>query len=470
MSNPVIDNLKSLQGNDTKDENDYDDPASLANRLQSAAIMKERQDAEIKAQRDAERQAEKTRIVEAQRQAAEEIRRREEEKIQLKKEQEEQILREERERVESEENRQKAILAAQEAYWANQLKKNGGGGGSGNRIGGMANIGGPMSNEEKEKNLEQITRTVQGYDNQAAIEKARVRAQQVDESDILRQAKEDDLHERERNANILENSVARTTNTVPQPILNDVSPDAFVQEQERKKAELDKLVEEQKARLATLNSPLPTPPEGPLAPPPIANSSPVFPPPSLIPKVPAPTTVSSTSTSTSTFATPSLSPKVPPPPPSSSSSRAPMPGLSLSDLTMNKKPAASSASSTPPPPPPPSPPSDPAPRLSLRDMTMLNNAKTSSSSSSSSAAAASAGRTPPPPPPRKGPIRQNVPVAESGDDDDVDFFEYSRNGDNRNMSIKDIMAQGGNASGGDASNAAKQKSKMWGIDIDKFDL
>ncbi len=56
------------------------------------------------------------------------------------------------------------------------------------------------------------------------------------------------------------------------------------------------------------------------------------------------------------------------------------------------------------------------------------------------------------------------------DDDDVDFFEYSRGGDNRNMSIKDIMARNGDTPDSDATSAAKQKSKMWGIDIDKFDL
>ncbi len=166
----VIDNLKSLQGNDKDDEDDSD---SLANRLQSAAIMKEKQDAELKAQRDLERQAEKERIAEAQRQAAEEIRRREEEKIQRAREEQEKLMKQEEEKKVSEENRQKAILAAQEEYWANQLKKNGGG-----QAGGI----GAISNEQKERNLQQVT---MGYDNQAAIEKARAR--QVDESDILRQ-------------------------------------------------------------------------------------------------------------------------------------------------------------------------------------------------------------------------------------------------------------------------------------------
>ena len=161
----AVDNLKSVLN---KEEDDNTD--SLANRLHSSAIIKEKQDAELKAQRDLERQAEKIRIAEAQRQAAEEIRRREELKMQQAKEEQERIMKEEEEKRLLEENRQKAILAAQEEYWAKQLEKK--------RDKDDVSI---MSNEDKERNLEKITRAAR---EGGVIEK---RAEQRDESQILKE-------------------------------------------------------------------------------------------------------------------------------------------------------------------------------------------------------------------------------------------------------------------------------------------
>jgi len=69
--------------------------------------------------------------------------------------------------------------------------------------------------------------------------------------------------------------------------------------------------------------------------------------------------------------------------------------------------------------------------------------------------------------PPRGPIRQNVSLPD--DDEEDDFFEYSRDGGNTGMSIKDIMARENKNSGGSSSKTdAKQQAKMWGIDIDKF--
>ena len=225
-----------------------------------------------------------------------------------------------------------------------------------------------------------------------------------------------------------------------QPVLGDVSSGAFVKEQERKKAELDKIMEEQKARLATLNSPLPKTSETPV----IINT------PSVVPTTPfAPNT--SVNTNVKPIPTPA-------PVPAQSTSRSPMPGLSLSELTMNANRKKQEVSR---PPTPPAPEQNSAPSLSLKEMTMLNTSKPKSIPVSS------------PPQERKGPIRQNVPIRDlmdEEDDDDVDFFEYSRSGDNKNVSIKDIMSRNGGTTNGDAKSAAKQKSKMWGIDIDKFDL
>ncbi len=161
----VIENLKSVLNNE-KEEDEPD--TSLADRLQSAAIIKEKQDAEMKQKRDAERKAERERIAETQRQAAEEIRRREEEKIQQAKEMEERLMREEQEKLEAEENRKKAILAAQEEYWAKQLQKDKG------RAGSM------MSDEDKERNLQQVTMSVS---KKTVLDE--IRAEQRDESEIL---------------------------------------------------------------------------------------------------------------------------------------------------------------------------------------------------------------------------------------------------------------------------------------------
>lgn len=155
------------------------------------------------------------------------------------------------------------------------------------------------------------------------------------------------------------------TNTVPQHLHEDASVDSFVKEQERKKAALDDLKKEEMARLASLNSPLPS--------------------------------------------------------------------------------MASDSFSKPLKPQPVAPPSKPAssPSLSLMEMTM------------------------------RKPIRQQIPtqdLANEGEEeeDDVDFFEFSRNGNNKSMSLKDIMSSSGGSSSDDGKDDAKQKSKMWGIDLDKI--
>lgn len=430
-TNPVIENLKSVSSIDEED--------SLANRLQSAAIIKEQNDAESKAQKDLERKAERDRIAEAQRQATFDIRRREDEKIQKAKAAKLKAELEVTTQKEAEANRQNAILAAQEDYWAKQLGNNGG-----------RDV--VMSEEEKERRLQQATRAVESSETRDAL-----RANQRDESQILQEAAEDDLHERERNADRVEAAAAQVTHTVPQPVLNDVSPDGFVREQERKKEALDKLMEEQKARLATLNSPLPSIPEdGEGAVPPVSISSPVTPRP-IVPLTPAPTPTPIVSF------TPVASPPTVAPP-----ARSPAPRLSLAELTMNnkKKPNTSTVRAPAPAPAPVSNPI-PSPVLSLREMTMLNNKREASTISRPSSS---------PPRERKGPgpIRQFVPTDDSADDDDedVDFFEFSRNGDNKNMSLKEIMAASADEDEDtpkkSENNSAKQKSKMWGIDIDKF--
>ena len=57
-------------------------------------------------------------------------------------------------------------------------------------------------------------------------------------------------------------------------------------------------------------------------------------------------------------------------------------------------------------------------------------------------------------------VRQKLPL---GDDDDFDT--YARNGPNKYMSIADAMREAG-ASG--SSGSQEQRSKMWGVDMDRI--
>lgn len=167
-----IDNLKSvLTNNDTKEESNketYTD--SLADRLQSAAIIKEQQDAEMKKERDLQRQKERERIAEAQKQAAEEIRKREEEKLKRLREEEARLRRAEEERREGEENRRKAMIAAQEEYWKKQMEKE--------REKKAAVV---VSEEDKEKKSEEKTKSVA---KKVAVDE--IRSQQRDETEVLK--------------------------------------------------------------------------------------------------------------------------------------------------------------------------------------------------------------------------------------------------------------------------------------------
>ena len=266
------------------------------------------------------------------------------------------------------------------------------------------------------------------------------------------------MHERERNADIVEESAAKVSNTVPQPRKKDVSVNSFVNEQKQKKEALDQLMAEQKARLASLNSPLPnlpkkvpkvtsSQPKKPYVPPP-------FPPKSvpaaapglslseLTMKRPA-STQSQESSSTPTPATPSP---------------GPAPGLSIAELTMNrtKKPTPAMPS--------PAPPSNaPAPGLSLAEMTMLKKPSNTNKVAPKSA------------PVRQRVVRQQITKGEEeDDDDDDDFSAYAKGGDNKDLSIKEIMAkqskQEGKTKATVSNKTAKDKSKMWGIDMDKFNF
>ena len=253
------------------------------------------------------------------------------------------------------------------------------------------------------------------------------------------QAFEDDLLEREKNAEIIEQSSAFVSNTPPQGRADDVSANAFVEQQGKKKAALDEFMKEQSDRLASLNSPLPFLPRTPKV-----QSNPTA------SKTKSPDTIPSLNLTDLTMkkskTTSANSKPISPP----------APRLNLADLTMAKKNTAPSPAPAP---------ANSSPRLSLAEMTMLKKPQ--------------AGGTPPSTPrrnktpfaPSSGskPIRQNIPINNNEEEED-DFFEYSRGGGKSGMSLKDIMAKENVSDVPESkkTDAAKNLSKKWGIDIDKF--
>jgi hypothetical protein len=268
---------------------------------------------------------------------------------------------------------------------------------------------------------------------------------------LLQQAAEDELHEREKNADIMERSSAYVSRTVQQQRPSDVSSDAFLKEQERKKAALDDFMKQQNERLASLNSPLPflgkkTSKFEPKSP---AKSEGVIPSLNL-------TDLTRRRNANDTQDTNSgMESK------STTQSTNETTRLRLADLTMAKR-------SEQAPNPQDSTTEDSQIKVpSLAEMTMLKKTQIDGVPPSTPT------RRPAPANPSSSsrPIRQSIPIPKDEDDDD-DFFTYSRNGGNSGMSIKEIMArQNGNSpdsSSTSKSDAAKQQSKMWGIDIDKF--
>jgi hypothetical protein len=239
----------------------------------------------------------------------------------------------------------------------------------------------------------------------------------------------------------MEQSAARSSRTVAQPRAADVSSNSFVEQQEKKKAALDEFMKTQNERLASLNSPLPflgkkIPKDEPQKP---------AKPQGIMPSL----NLTDLTMKKDTSAENNVAPAPAPAP----AAADPFPRLNLAELTMAKKPAASA----------PGPAEVKMP--SLAEMTMLKKTQTGGAppstpkrSTPSAAEPSSAPR----------PIRQDIPI-NNDDDDEDDFFEYSRNGGNSGMSLRDIMSkETGSSSSGGKSDSAKNQSKMWGIDIDKF--
>ena len=123
-------------------------------------------------------------------------------------------------------------------------------------------------------------------------------------------------------------AAARVSRTVPKPSNEDVSASSFIEEQRRKKAEIDRLRNFDVEQLKSMNSPLPSPGKmkrQPMVRPKVGQVSPtMYRAPPMAPATGAP--------------------KVPSP--------APSPGLDLASLTMAKN--KNQGSAAPPPPAPPS--------------------------------------------------------------------------------------------------------------------
>lgn len=114
----VVENLNMLETPNVEDAE-----GDLASRLESAAILKEKQDAEAKAKKEEEEKAKQAKFQEEQRRRADEIRRFEEEKVAAKRAADEEKMNVERHAIEAEKKRLSDMQAAQDAYWANKLEE-----------------------------------------------------------------------------------------------------------------------------------------------------------------------------------------------------------------------------------------------------------------------------------------------------------------------------------------------------------
>lgn len=261
------------------------------------------------------------------------------------------------------------------------------------------------------------------------------------------------MHDRELNADIMEVSSAKTSRTVPQKRPEDVSVQSFVAERDNERAVLERIKKENQARLAGLNSPLPSPSKKvPTPSPPVSQLE-------KLRKEQQARLAELNSPLPSPIKTPFNSSTLDTPLQSQSSTMKPPSVSPLSD--MNSPSVVSSS---------PEPLSDDtsvapestqeSPRLNLFDMTMRKGSSTTSTSTSSPSSSS---------PTKRAPIRQKIEIDEEeddSDDEDDDFFQFTRNGRNSGMSIKDIM--GSQDSQPSKDQSAKARSKMWGIDIDRF--
>ena len=386
--------------------------SNLAARLEHAATLKEQQDKqrEIERKKRMEKEAreEKERIEKMRAKQMEESRRQMEEAAEKKRLEAEAVRLEEQAKKLEEDAKMKQLMDSQQAYWEKKLEE---------------------ERKRKEAKLKHLKA-------EKKDEKKKIVDVQQKVTEPIVDAPIDSKNEESSKPDVPE-----TTNISKNPV--DESPEenksnvsrilplnekkantsygsttsSFVEEQERKRQELEKVLQLQREQLKSLNSPLPSPTKAT-----VSNTNPVM------------------KTSSTT--------KIPT-----------TPNLSLSELTMKSKPKPDPTDDvqeiTAPTP-------APAPRLSLTQMTMLKREDDKPKVDTKSVKQ----ETKSTPAPRRI-VRQKVPLPD-GDEDD-DFMEYARGSDNAKMSIKDIMAkQNADKSDSGSKKNEKNKSKMWGIDMDKL--
>jgi hypothetical protein len=260
----------------------------------------------------------------------------------------------------------------------------------------------------------------------------------------------------------MEISSAKTTRTVPQKRPDDVSAQSFVAERDNERAILERIKKENQARLAGLNSPLPSPSKKVPTP---------SPPVSQLDKLrkeqqarlaelnsPLPSPVKTTASPKSPFDPSALNTPLQRQSPNTNSPSVTLSsGMNPSSPNPLRSEAQSDDTSTA------SETTQESPRLNLFDMTMRKGSSTDANTSAPPPSSTSSSPT------KRAPIRQKIEISDEEDDDDDeddDFFQFTRNGQNSGMSIKDIM--GSQKSEPPKDQAAKARSKMWGIDIDRF--
>ena len=232
------------------------------------------------------------------------------------------------------------------------------------------------------------------------------------------------------------NSAAVATSTRRQlPLQRSTNP--FLDEQAAKRAEIERARDEQLAKLKALNSPLPSGrPQGLV---------PAMAPVRRTPISSVPLTPSSGMQRTGQFAAPA-------PPP--------MRGLNELQRLVNQNSATNDAPSSP------------------RSTGYVDNVSPPPSEVTASVAKTAGGngfmgrifggnedqaRNDPEPEQQRKVVRQPLPEV----DEDEEFEAFSRNGPNKNMSIKDALRNSDD--GGDHSKDDQEnKSKMWGVDMSRF--
>ena len=424
-------------------------PADLGKRLEAAAVIDEERRKIARVQLDQQRMDEDLRKAEVRRKREEEQNLREADALAKKKEQTAAAALAADERRQTEEARQAAIIAAQDDYWKKKLGKDRG-----------------VAPESEETNYaarsedESVDGGIDGIS-----EDPKPSYQGFDEDTVL--------------AGLASLNDVKRIKKPPQGAKGG-SRSAFLAEQAKKKAEIDKAKQDQLVKLRALNSPLPSGRPVGISPttPSIKKFAPIA--------VPVPRPASPPSSPPRSLAdlsrilNPGNGQSVPlsSEPEVSSPARTPTtnkpfePSMTIKDILRQRAVETASvkgsSSASPSKSPAPQPPvlAPPAPQP-------LAPAKVANSVSGGGLGAL--GRLLGGPVPRKDAteqkrvVRQELPTADIECDDnneDDEFEAFSRNGPNKGMSIGDAMSSKTLKPADKAEQ--KERSKMWGIDISKY--